>query len=101
MNAQLHALWVALRDLEADASLPDEGTKPVYLTNGVSDELPQRIQGILVLADDALITQKGQPRYDAMRWLEERGFRVGPGEQDSFGWLTGVIYTRKGRVVYG
>ena len=33
--------------------------------------------------------------------LNKNGYYVGPGERDSFGWLTGIISTQKGGIVYG
>lgn len=50
------------------------------------------------LADLYLIREDGAPDIERLALLEQRGYRVGPGEQDSFGWITGKI--RKGRLVY-
>lgn len=67
-------------------------------------QIEQRVQS---LADELLITSDGRPNYARHRELEiysrEAGIpsRVGPGEQDSFGWLSGIIYTPKGKIVYG
>ena len=36
------------------------------------------------------------PTIDVRDFVTRKGFYVRPGEQDKFGWLTGVIY-RKGR----
>ena len=36
------------------------------------------------------------PSIDIKNHVSSRGFYIRPGEQDSFGWLTGIIY-RKGR----
>jgi len=33
--------------------------------------------------------------------LKQSGFSVFRGEYDSFGWLTGIIATPKGRIQYG
>lgn len=56
---------------------------------------------IVDLADDFLITGSGRPHYEHIAVLKEKGFRVGPGETDSFGWLSGVIGTKKGKIVFG
>lgn len=72
-----------------------------YLTDGEHEELHPDIQEAVNLACEELITNSGEPNFDAMRVLEEEGFRVVAGETDSFGWLTGVIITKKGRIVYG
>ena len=47
--------------------------------------------GVLV---DELITASCRPNYAKFEELAEFGFSVGPGERDSFGWLSGVV-TRK------
>ena len=50
---------------------------------------------------DLLITPDGKCNWDAIDELRKRGFYVGPGEKDRFGWLTAVLATSKGNVVYG
>ena len=72
-----------------------------YLTNGVHEELHPDIQTVVELACEELADNSGYPHFGAMEVLEEEGFRVVAGETDSFGWLTGVIITNKGRIVYG
>ena len=63
------------------------------------DALYDKIQAY---ADAALITANGQAKFSAHRKLEaQSSYRVVCGEKDSFGWLTGVIITSKGRIVYG
>lgn len=49
-------------------------------------------------ADAELINDAGKPNWKAMDAL---GFKVTRGDFDSFGWLTGVIHTSKGKLVYG
>lgn len=90
----------------ADALKPflaETGSYP-YLTDGVTSELPEDIQAVLTLADTLLITDDGRPDYVAHYELERLTdglCYVRPGETDSFGWLTGVICTPAGRIVYG
>ena len=60
-----------------------------------------RADNICRLADVALITNEGRPNWSAMAELRKEGYIVERGEYDSFGWLTGVIHTRKGYIVYG
>lgn len=92
----------AINKLKADASFPDEGDEQIYLTDGAEDELAELIQEISSEACGELISSGGTPNYGAMRELETAtGCRVVKGESDSFGWLTGVIVTPKGRIVYG
>lgn len=50
------------------------------------------------LADLYLIREDGTPNTERLALIEQRGYRVGPGDQDDFGWITGKI--RKGRLVY-
>ena len=48
------------------------------------------------IASDLLITDDGRPNIKNIKELARiSDYRVNPGEQDSFGWLTGAI-TRKG-----
>lgn len=46
-----------------------------------------------------LFVKGGRPDYSTIRKFKEMsGYSVGPGERDSFGWLTGVVY--KGDTMY-
>lgn len=60
-----------------------------------------KLNKILSLADGLLISSKGGCDWDNISILQTKGYSVGPGEKDSFGWLTGVIHTSKGAIVYG
>jgi hypothetical protein len=53
------------------------------------------------LANECLITSEGQPDADNIEVLRLYGFRVFPGEVDSFGWLTGCIQLSRGIIVFG
>jgi hypothetical protein len=59
------------------------------------------IRQIVDIADMILITHDGKVNYELLRELRKDNIKIGPGEKDSFGWLTGVIYTKKGKIVYG
>ena len=48
-----------------------------------------------------LIKSNGGVNYTNKSILEENGFKVYPGEQDSFGWLTGVIERNNRQLVFG
>lgn len=48
-----------------------------------------------------LITYDGDVDYKNKRILESNGFKVYPGESDSFGWLTGVIERNNRKLVFG
>ena len=48
-----------------------------------------------------LIRGNGQINYERKNILEENGFKVYPGDKDSFGWLTGVIERNDRKLVFG
>ena len=56
---------------------------------------------ISILASVVLISDKGINLWTNHQYLAERGFPVLPGEQDSFGWLSGYIQTKKGKILFG
>lgn len=60
-----------------------------------------KLKQIESMCCDLLITPDGKCNWDAIDELRKRGFYVGPGEKDSFGWLTAVLVTSKGNIVYG
>ena len=65
---------------------------------GFTNELIEEVE---CLACDALISNDGRPNFANHKKLADAGFPVVCGERDSFGWLTGVIITPKGKIVYG
>jgi len=87
----------ALKEVEKD-DLVVEGRN---VTDGYYDDLPETVRKAVDLADGVLITGEGRPNFDVFEEIKKAGFHVGPGETDSFGWLTGVIRTSKGSLVYG
>ena len=46
---------------------------------------------IVDICNDMLITNDGTCNWNNMCFLIANGYRVFPGEKDSFGWLTGCI----------
>ena len=72
-----------------------------YLTNGYYDDLHPLVQKVVDLADEELITRGGDCNWAAHQQLKLSGFTVTCGKRDSFGWLSGVIHTTKGMIVYG
>ena len=60
-----------------------------------------KVNYISNLCCDLLIDGSGHCNWDAIDELKSRGFYVGPGEKDRFGWLTGIVGTSKGDIVYG
>ena len=61
-----------------------------------SDDLPEEIQAIERLANEVLISSRGGCDFGNISLLEKAGYRVTCGERDSFGWLSGIIHTKKG-----
>ena len=60
-----------------------------------------QINKIISMANVLLIKDNGKCNWDSMEHLQELCYYVHPGEQDSFGWITGCIDTSKGTIVYG
>ena len=48
-----------------------------------------------------LICSDGRVNYNNKRILENNGFKVYPGDKDSFGWLVGVIERNDRKLVFG
>ena len=75
----------------------------------VNDEVPKGLEEIKRLYEEIeneasyrFIDSKGQATgYSELRKLCGSAAWVGPGEKDSFGWLTGIIHTPVGKIVYG
>jgi hypothetical protein len=87
-----------------DGTSPNGRTPCTFLTDGTHDELPVEIQQIVLLAADVLIlnSRRANPdRCEELRRLTDGRCRVGPDETDSFGWLSAVLYTPGGQVVFG
>jgi len=92
MKPEIIELVEALKALECG--------EEIHITDEGYVEDP-RADNICRLADVVLITKDGRPNWSAMAELRKEGYIVERGEYDSFGWLTGVIHTRKGYIVYG
>ena len=90
-----------LKELDSSETFPLEGDGVIYLTDGSSDNLPSLINEIVALADSELINNVGECIWDAHEELKKVGFPVVKGEGDAWGWLSGVIITTKGRIIYG
>jgi hypothetical protein len=83
--------------MEGDFSQPTGYEEYVDLEK-VPEELKDKI---LDAADQLLITDTGGVNFSTVNYLRMNGFPVTPGEQDSFGWLSGCIHTRHGIIVFG
>lgn len=75
--------------------------KWIYIDSDNPGEFYNRFTLVQSLSDELLITTDGRPDYENHNELKKLGYPVGPGEQDSFGWLSGIIRTPKGRIVFG
>ena len=75
-------------------------TQSDYLTN--EENATPVIQELSVEASEIFISNAGQSVYTTFLALYSANkYRIVPGEQDNFGWITGVVITPKGRIVYG
>ena len=68
--------------------------------NILNDRREDIINTALLYASDVLIDENGKNIWSNHDILEEVGFRVFVGEQDSSGWLSGCIQTNKGILIY-
>jgi len=69
-----------------------------------SDEERELYDMIGGICNVLFITDEGRPNHETMNNFSEyapEGWHIGPGETDSFGWLTAIIHTPHGRFVYG
>lgn len=71
-----------------------------YLTD--EENATPVVQELSVEASGIFISNAGQSVYTTFLAIYSANkYRIVPGEQDSFGWITGVVITPKGRIVYG
>lgn len=92
-NITMKTLIDLLQEIEASNL---ESTE--FLHDGPTNPL---VEEASMLASIELITSNGQPDRQKIAVLAKQGFRVTPGETDSFGWLTGIIYLKPGKLVFG
>lgn len=98
----VNELLLKLKQLEGDSSITCILT-PEQEQEGIESEedLHPLVREIFSLADSLLITKRGQPDWDNIKVLKKEGFPVKPCDSDSFGWLTGIITTSKGEIMFG
>lgn len=77
-----------------------EKNDSIISSDYLTDSIPI-VNEIVNLANELLITNKGQCNYKNMSILEKYNFNVFPLEVDSFGWLVSGIHTDKGIIIYG
>ena len=56
------------------------------------------VEAVVYLATEHLTIDNN---YNNIQLLKNAGYKVYPGEQDSFGWLTGFIEIKKGKILFG
>jgi hypothetical protein len=96
--------------LTTDEDNLNEGETFTDLTSGEVGHYCRKVtDGEKIISNDKLeewaniflITSEGTPNWENINIMKENGFNVGPGEADSFGWLSGIISTKKGKIVFG
>ena len=58
------------------------------------------INAVVYLANDCL-TGEDRESYENIEQIRKAGFPVYAGEQDRFGWLTGIIEMKTGKIIFG
>lgn len=84
----------SLRDLES-------GVVSHYCAKTVKGEKFINNDKLESWANDYFIAGDGKPDRKNISIMDRNGFLVYPGEADCFGWLTGVLETKIGKVVFG
>jgi len=56
---------------------------------------------LLVYLTETVLITKSRVHSANKQKLMDMGFKVSPGEQDGSGWLSGIIHTSKGKLVFG
>lgn len=91
----MEELLAKLQQLLTDETIE----KQEWLTDG--PRVDPLVTEISDLAEEILIQSDGKPDFRKITMLSSKGFTVTRGEGDSFGWLSGIIKTPKGKIVFG
>lgn len=95
-DPEILKLIQALERIKAsDIEGRDEGKN--YLSDRPVDP---EVRNVIEIANRTLIFE-GSPDNRAIDEMAKAGYSVGPGETDSHGWVSGIIYTCKGMIVFG
>ena len=88
-----------------ESDLPDVNYDDgdVYLSNVVKtyEKYKELIRKLTEIADQALIDDEGHCVWEGILEVKRHGYPVFAEEQDRWGWITGCIQTKKGRLIYG
>jgi hypothetical protein len=95
----MDALLAELNELNASDAIPDN--EVVVLNNLQHSPVRSLVKRIELIASQVLIDTEGRNVWEFHDVLAAAGFPVSCGERDRFGWLTAVIQTKKGRLIYG
>jgi hypothetical protein len=103
MSANLQNLIDVLKKIEQDDNIVKTVPDNIKDKYGAycEDDLHPLIQEATGLACENLINNDGSCNWRNINDLSKAGYNVTCGEKDSFGWLTGVIHTKKGLIIYG
>ena len=96
-DADLDRMVFLLKAIDA-SDLEDAKDEEVFLN---VEPRRDEVNEIIDLANTVLVDDSGKNIYENHEYLKTHGYWVFAGEQDSFGWLTGCIQTKKGVIVYG
>lgn len=88
-------------DLEQFTNECEKGFKWIVAQCDDQTDFGKLFNECVGLANEAFITDKGQTNYKELNKLKALGYRIEEGEKDSFGPLSMIIVTPKGRIVYG
>lgn len=87
MGTTIEKLIEALKELDQRRDLPVQGE---FLASGEDEAVDLAVD----LASEILFAEcapREPVNAKARKALHEAGFEVAPGEQDSFGWLSGIL----------
>lgn len=92
---------------ESDGFLWFKGKTEILVEDGVEYEAIAKdcpVQALEYALSETLISSDGQAMFNRHKQLNTASkglYRIVAGEQDSWGWLSGVLITPKGRICYG
>lgn len=94
-----------MRAVLAEGINPDSylghGTFAVVFATGEETVAKLTVDPAVAAACSELITSEGRANQVAIAHVVKQGVAITCGEKDSFGWLTGVIHTKHGKIVFG
>jgi len=87
----LPKLIAMLKEIDTDKRIKEQE----YVNEDIDTHYPK----FGSLLDNAIITKDGKPNFTSIDTLAKAGYKVGPSETDSFGWLTSFTRTKKGMYI--